>query len=230
MQKGFAPILILVGIVAIIGITSGAYYFGKSQTPKSQAQNQVVSQTSQPTTSATSPAPTGAGDNPVPNDTGETANPDQIGANWKTYIHPLKFFSFKVPRDWIVDKNGGNPIQLSNVNLVNPPATYKGKILAITIYIDTISMLLQDYVAAEKRESIELHGAEAVGSWEESTIRLDGQLAIQVKQGGLFPGTDIFVQDPSKSAIVSLSFIGDYDNYPNLINQILSTFRFDSLP
>lgn len=34
MQKGQAPVLILVGILIIIAVAGGAYYFGKSQTPK----------------------------------------------------------------------------------------------------------------------------------------------------------------------------------------------------
>ena len=55
MQKGFAPILVLVGILVIVAVAGGAYYFGKSQAPESQTQNQiVVSKTPQPTISAQS--------------------------------------------------------------------------------------------------------------------------------------------------------------------------------
>lgn len=52
MQKGFAPIIILVGIVVLAGVAGGAYYFGKSQAPKPQLPNPVVtSQASQVTPS-----------------------------------------------------------------------------------------------------------------------------------------------------------------------------------
>lgn len=41
-QKGFAPILVLVGILVLAMIVGGVYYFGKSQVSKSQTQNQVT--------------------------------------------------------------------------------------------------------------------------------------------------------------------------------------------
>lgn len=50
MQKGFAPIFILIGIVILVAVGGGAYYFEKSQISKPQPQNQtVISQTSQST-------------------------------------------------------------------------------------------------------------------------------------------------------------------------------------
>ncbi len=83
MQKGFAPILILVGILVIIGVAGGAYYFGKSQVSKSQLPNPVVaSQTPQPTTA---PQPSSASD--------ETAN-------WKTYTNDYWKFQFQYPPTW----------------------------------------------------------------------------------------------------------------------------------
>lgn len=49
-QKGFAPILIVVGILVIIVISGGAYYFGKFQALKSPLQNPTItSQTPKPT-------------------------------------------------------------------------------------------------------------------------------------------------------------------------------------
>lgn len=85
-QKGFAPVLILVGILVLATVAGGVYLFSQFQASKLQPPNPVVtSQTPSPTTSASSP---------VPNGTGETAN-------WKTYTN--KDLSFKYPSDWSVD-------------------------------------------------------------------------------------------------------------------------------
>ena len=49
-QKGFTPILIILGVILVIGIVAGAYYFGTNN--KTQPQTQVVTQT--PSIQATS--------------------------------------------------------------------------------------------------------------------------------------------------------------------------------
>lgn len=67
-QKGSSPLFTILGIILVIGIAGGAYYFGKTQIPKPQPYNPVVvSQTPQPT--------------PIPYASDETAN-------WKTYTSP----------------------------------------------------------------------------------------------------------------------------------------------
>lgn len=43
-SKGFAPILILVGILVIIGVAGGAYYFGKNQALQAQFSYQTIAQ------------------------------------------------------------------------------------------------------------------------------------------------------------------------------------------
>lgn len=80
MQKGFAPILILVGILVVGLIAGGAYYLGKSQVSKPQTQNPVVfSQTPLST-----PMPSSIQD--------ETAD-------WKPYTFD-EGFSVSFPSDW----------------------------------------------------------------------------------------------------------------------------------
>jgi|GEM_PF-3384263 hypothetical protein len=80
MQKGFAPVLILVGILVIIGVAAGAYFFGKSQVTKSESQNQTaVSPNSQPIMT-----PTSSSD--------ETAN-------WKTFSSKYGY-SLRYPVEW----------------------------------------------------------------------------------------------------------------------------------
>ncbi len=84
MQKGSVVIFILIGILVLAGVAGGAYYFGKSQTPKPQPQNQVVaSQTPQQTV--------------VPQ-----ATPSDETANWKTYNSYESDFSMQYPPNWTV--------------------------------------------------------------------------------------------------------------------------------
>ncbi len=52
-QKGIAPLVIILGVLVILGIAGGAYYLSKTQIPKPQPQNPMVtSQTPQPTASS----------------------------------------------------------------------------------------------------------------------------------------------------------------------------------
>lgn len=75
MQKGFMPILILVGILIITAVAGGAYYLGRLATSKPSPA--PVSQTPQPTLSTV----------PVTDET----------VNWKTYEDLDLGFSLKYP-------------------------------------------------------------------------------------------------------------------------------------
>lgn len=113
-QKGFAPILVLVGIVIIIGIAAGAYYFGKSQPPKTQTQNQVVvSQTPQPTIvpssiPVTSPAPTTKLTDSSKTVTIPYALVDTSG--WQKKTLPKLKISLAIPSEWQVVSETDNAV------------------------------------------------------------------------------------------------------------------------
>lgn len=70
MQKGFTPVLVLIGVLVIIAVAGGAYYVGKSQI------SAVSSPSLQPV--------------PLQNPTGGTTD-------WKTYQDTKTGFSFKYP-------------------------------------------------------------------------------------------------------------------------------------
>ncbi len=78
-QKGFAPVLVILGLVVILGIAGGAYYLGTIKN-KSQPQNPTV----------TSQTPS----SPIPNET----------TNWKTYTNIKSGFSFKYPSGFTLTK------------------------------------------------------------------------------------------------------------------------------
>lgn len=95
MQKGFAPILILVEILVIMAVAGGVYYFAKFQSVKPQ--NSLVSQTSQPTI------------NPQPTQTSNET------VSWKTYTNTKYGFTFRYPPFWDLETLGGySPINSSD--------------------------------------------------------------------------------------------------------------------
>ncbi|MBI4035555.1 hypothetical protein HY383_01275 [Candidatus Daviesbacteria bacterium] len=78
MQKGFASVLVLIGILVLTAVAGGAYYLGKSQVTKPQPQNPVVV-------------------SPTPDET----------ANWKTYTSQYGY-SFKYPESWGATESVGD--------------------------------------------------------------------------------------------------------------------------
>lgn len=97
-QNGFAPVLILVGILTIAAVVGGAYYFGYDH----GWEKSVI----------TSPSPSDA--NPVPNSTG--ANREPTGstetANWKIYTNNGIYF--KYPTDWSIAPYTSDTLITSN--------------------------------------------------------------------------------------------------------------------
>lgn len=85
MQKGFAPILVLIGIVIIIAIVVGAYSFGKNNSSKSSSPQSSMDSTKL----ESAPQP--------------SAPPDET-ANWETFIG--KTFSLKYPKEWVINTLG----------------------------------------------------------------------------------------------------------------------------
>lgn len=73
MQKGFAPIIVIIGILVIAALTGGAYYLGTQKPP---APTPVINQRSKAT----------------PTTVDETAD-------WKTYTNTLIGFALKYPPD-----------------------------------------------------------------------------------------------------------------------------------
>ncbi len=80
MQKGFTPILILIGVLLIAGVAGGAFYLGRVSTPKLESQNPVF-------TSQSSPTPT-------------ALHIDET-VGWKTYTDEVQKFAIKYPSNYI---------------------------------------------------------------------------------------------------------------------------------
>lgn len=104
MQKGFAPILIILLIGIALAAIGGAYYFG---TLKSTPLQPIASST--PTSASQTPQAT-------PKSTSNPSqNPADETANWKT--HNDTDYNFQYPSDWNVKKNDYlNSTQITNKN------------------------------------------------------------------------------------------------------------------
>ncbi|MFH1864209.1 MAG: hypothetical protein ABIJ85_04915, partial [bacterium] len=157
---------------------------------------------------------------PVPTATpDETANlsRDEVLRDWKTYTYDT--FLIKLPSGWYTTQLK-NPIQFLNYTPPSiggdfDPLTDKGK-LKIEVYKNKSSLSLREHVDSQKTGPLEL------GPYSETPIKIDGIEAVKVTTSNhgfsyYFKGSDF---------IYSLVFGLDFNNYTNLADQILSTFRF----
>lgn len=145
-------------------------------------------------------------------------------ANWKTYTYEL--FTIKFPSEWFTTSIK-NPIQFLNYTL-DPksggsfnPSTDKGK-LKVEIYQNSTSDSLESYLAQQKSGAIEIRGNEI--NWQETKAVVAGKEAVRVK--ATTPGFTYNFKDVSSNTIFSIAFVLDFDNYRELSDQILSTFKF----
>ena len=93
-QRGFSPILIVLGIVVMTAVVGGAYYLG---------QNNLSLQGVPSKTNDVAISPT-----PSP-----SANPDSIGNDWKTYSNTKLKFSFRYPKDYKFEKEDNEKVTFS---------------------------------------------------------------------------------------------------------------------
>ena len=203
----------IVSFLMAIGI--GGYILGtrnsKSLSDRVDEQNPVIFPT-QGVVDGNKPLPS-----TVP-DTNETAN-------WKTYNFSYLFI--KLPEGWKVQSEG-NPIQFANYDIRSAagrdfnPDLDKGK-LKIEVYKTEFGDNIRRYLDGAKAERYQERLGDA--KWEEREITVDGLPGIWVKTSD--PGFVVYTQASNSEKIISIAFVLDFDNYQELANQILSTFRFD---
>lgn len=204
-QKGFTPIILLIGLVLVIGIAGGAYYFGKTQNPI------ITPQTTPNSSPTTSPTPDGT-------------------TNWLRLSNNSCSLLLLYPPTWIVkiNKEGTNKsvgivwdgcvIQVKNINeekeyiLVTSMAPTK----TWQEVQESLSSGIEDSNAKgfkDKISEIKING-------QTYTSRLDETMPQLTQLGGYFRNADQF-----------FSIIGDY--IPNTESQknfykILESIKFNS--
>lgn len=211
--------LIIGGIVLVVILALGVGVLAY--------QNFTAKQQPQPTPEAASelpPAPPRVPGEPT-TDASREPNGSAETVNWKTYDYTS--FSIKLPSDW-KEYGTGNPKELVNYDIENSPGrdfdpvADKGK-LKVEIYTEDTTKDLKSYVAKAKADAIEIMGNNLV--WTESTVTVNNQTAVKVKTSR--PGFVLYTKHPSRPTAVLIAFILDFDNYPDLADQILPTFKFD---
>lgn len=225
MQKGFAPVLVLVGILVLAAVTAGAYYFLKENSPTVYFGKSQVSKPQPPIPVVTSPTPQAT---PTPSST-----PDET-ANWKIYNSGDGNFSFKYPEDWIYEtrkwdrriggKEYNNAVYLEfgrplseeqrklqgYINFDDTPKTFRNMTLYYVTSPDSQKIL--DILSTDKDQK--------------RTIQIDnGIIAKEFKYECQYYCIGIvFRKDDT---------VYNFDTGPNAdsdiqaLRQILSTFRFD---
>ncbi len=96
-EKGFAPLIIMLGILIILGIACGAYYLGTIRN-KPKIQNPIVTSQATPTARSAQTTPV-----PLSDET----------ANWPSHTNSYLHYAIKYPTGWQIktctygqDKNG----------------------------------------------------------------------------------------------------------------------------
>lgn len=202
MQKGQAVILVLVGILVIIGVAGGAYYFGKSQVSKPLTQNPMVASQTPQATSAPSPAPD------------ETAN-------WKIYIDSNRRFSIKYPAEWGIWPST-QEVQIDGG---------KSETLDFSIRVNDLSKdgqsFINDEIEINKNTPnvyIEEHSKLSIGSLDTLQVRHTSDKLYPVNKGDKLNQIELFAFSGSKQ--VSITFLYVDPERLRIINLILSTFKF----
>lgn len=232
MQKGFATILLLIGILIIISVIGGIYYFSKTQSSKICPT--IVSSYKN---LQTGECDTFTGCEKIPNGwvltyscfpTSKPTNilqPTQVSnetANWKTYTN--KRISFKYPEDW----------------MEGPPYISTSQTIVQFQYQLTTVLTLSQVSTNEKTRKPYTSLDEYVGSSRagiSKDIVIDGYPAKRMitstippeLSGHTIPYEEVVLFTPDKSAIISLHYEKDYYNKSSadkVLDQILTTFKF----
>lgn len=199
-QKGFAPILIILSIVLLLGVAGGVYYFGKSQTPKPQTPQPTI--TPSPTPDA-SHAPTGAGET----------------ANWKIYNNQKYQFTFKYPTNWqLIEKGDSGAITVS----LYPPDVDLQKLSP-----DDPQIGVQILTSPIPSGNLSQQGIDFITDWKRVTI--NGIMGFSYKTHQCAPQCTATVDFPIKDdqrLKVYMTTVAEEKGYVDIYNQILSTFKF----
>jgi len=200
-QKGFSLILILVGILILMGVAGGAYYFGR-QTLSLRGVSETSDVAILPTLS------------PAPSITESTSSADM--ANWKTYITSQYGFSIKYPDNWETYNYGSKPedepIEPSGERFFRPIGQTAAEIsLEISPRESTRLDLIEDTIKNY--------------SWDNKTVEKVsvGGVDITKVTGSQTGKKNIAVAFQKGNNIFKIQTLG---NYADILEQMLSTFKF----
>ncbi len=202
MQKGFAPILILVGILVIALVGGGAYYFGTKKAPAQQTSQPVTAPEPMTQQLPTSPVPDAS---PVPTGIDETAN-------WKTYTNSIGKYEFKYPENIQLTEVGYNRGEFVILQIKSNEG--------IQIDIRTKPEIsLDDWLKKHNQSS----GFDILSSKE---LLVDGVRAIQIHTSSIGMGGER--EEGNSVYMIANGRLFQIANgsTEEILNKILSTFKF----
>lgn len=211
MQKGQILIWIIIGVM-VTAVAGGAYYLGRSSSPKPSPIPTVVSQTPQPTLSQT----------PTPDET----------ANWRTYTSTSGKFTIKYPIEWKV-LNGGSLSTGTEIVSFGPNITGVTEDLNIKMWIQMQSATnpnssiknAEDY----KNSLVKGYSSNPNSNISVTAATVDGVSGFKLSY--IDSGVKITNILIDKNGLVYSIAIRQTTPYSEqdlqIFNQILSTFRFD---
>ncbi len=210
--SGFAPLIILL-IVALIGAIG--YFAFKNITPKVQIPFT-------PSSPVASPLPTT-----------QTADPT---ADWKTYINPNDSYSFKYPDGGELSDYQEN--DYSGVQILILPASppkgqnlvYGAMIKTLLIHNAEIQSLAKTSQQNELNSLSDNNSASTVSEVQQVKFGQDDRVAYQYIVSGE-PTVRVVFAQIGKNVLQVACYYGGRDQaeenkYKNLVDQILSTFKF----
>lgn len=218
MQRGFTPVIILVGILVITVIVGGAYYFGKSKSVKPEAVSSpnpvVASQTPQPTaisqTISSSSSTT----------TDETAN-------WKTHIDQENNFYFKYPSNWLM-KSGNLPNSTPVFQKPNTQYDDSGRLaegsFVFAYFVNTDKTLNQ--LEVEKRAYQPDKNSDAPTVQSINRINISGVDVLKELSNNGPSALSLTVIKDGKEIVLSCNYQLNNIEGTSTCNQIISTFKF----
>lgn len=211
-----SPVAVLLSLLTMLLTLSTSYFAYQNM----QLQKQIVSLKTVSFTSSTStPTPTEPPANLAIIKTDPTTK-------WNTYT--FSSFSIALPPEWSQHHpQQQNPLAFENYD----PSTQSGRdfspnldkgLLKIEVYTSN-PINLRTYVDNQKTQTIDIRGTSTI-SWTEVPTQIGGQPAIKFDADT--PGFSYAVVDPKTKNILALAFALDFDRYPALATQVLSTFKF----
>lgn len=227
------PFIIAAGIILILLILIGGYLFFKQQSANSKIASIKNFEeckkagypilTSMPAQCSIPSGKIFYGPPQAETNIQPTVKADET-ANWKTYKE--KDFLIKIPKNWYKsDEKISNSIRYQSFDpTIAPqrgfdPSQDKG-LLVVDITTTNSMQSLENFVSKYKADNEAIIPNQFI---EEQTISVANQQAIKSKS---IYGYDVFVKSPDKNIIFDIGFGLDFNNYADLRDQILSTFKF----
>lgn len=221
-QRGFVPILILLGVLVVAGLAGGAFYFGR----------QTVSDLKIITSQTQTPSPTLPLQPPTP-----TPTPDET-AVWKTYegqYPTLGKYSIKYPSNFAIcfkDPQSGGVEMVSNsdCSLPNRHSPLQGQFV-LNIFPNALDPSL-DQLSLKQLVNTSIEPDCNLSADDANHSTLDGKEAYLFTKPNVCPGYDLALYSRNNRLLYVLEVslgagLSSADVQPE-IDAILSTFKFSS--